>query len=136
MAKFAVGDRVGLLNGKLTYSEYGDEPCYGVIVAELTEDSVMIKWDDSWKNTNNRPVNTDKLVVESELKAKYSALEAEFQRVEAEVKGHMEQASKLILAAQSFAKAAGFDLQELREATGTLESAMEEAGWNTSSWHC
>lgn len=139
MSKFSKGDRIGFVDGKLRYDEYGDSgPYYGTVTDELSDGRVMVKWDDKWMNNahNANPRNPEKLVPEKDLQEKYSALETEFKRVEAEVQAKMEEASRLITDAQKFAKDAGFDLQEMRDATSTLESAMGSAGWNTSSWHC
>lgn len=135
---FVKGDRIALVQGKLRYGAYGDgAPTYGVITDELADGRVMIKWDSEWKNKNNNtPVDRRQLAHEAEISEKYSALEEEFKNIEAEVKVKLKEAGDLIVSAKVFAAAAGFDLQELRGATRTLENSMEKAGWNTSSWHC
>jgi len=137
MAKLVKGDRISLVEGKLRYTEYGDDPNYGVITDELSDGRVVVKWDNKWMNDNyTKPIDPNKLLPEDEVKVKFAALEKEFRRVEDEVRAKMKEAGDIVLAAQKFAKEAGFELQEMSDATYSLEGAMEKAGWNTSSWHC
>lgn len=136
MTMFLVGDRVGYTYTKPRYNEYDDKPQYGIITDILSDGRAMVKWDEEWQNTHAKPISVQRLVTESTLKAQYSELEQVFHKVEAEVQDKMKEAGQLILDAQNIAMAAGFNLKELSEATSALEHAMEEAGWQTSSWHC
>lgn len=135
MEIFVSGDRVGTYDGKLKYSEYGDEPYYGTVTDILSNGRVMVKWDSKYMDSS-KSVDPNRLMFESDLQAKYSELERAFRKVESEVAVKMKEASQMILDAQKIAKAAGFDLQELHDATSHLENAMDSAGWQTSSWHC
>lgn len=137
MLKFAVGDRVAFVNGQMRFTEDGDGPsCGTVIVASdvLPDGTVMVKWDSAYKG--HTAVNPSQLLPEAEANEKWSKLEADFDRVTVEVKAKLSEAGKLIAAADQFATDNGFDIQKLWKATGVLEKAMENAGWNTSSWHC
>src|SRR6478736_2182285 len=117
MENFIAGDRVGAIEGKLKYSEYGDEPYYGTVTDILADGRIMVKWDDEYKNKYSKSRSPQSLMFESELSRKYSELEQDFRRVEKEVAEKIKEVSQMILDAQKIAKAAGFDLQELREAT-------------------
>jgi len=71
------------------------------------------------------------------------SLEDEFKAVQDEINGKLQEAAKLIKEAASLAEAHGKDLRSFDTYgedylfdQGLLEDAMEEAGWNTSSWHC
>lgn len=137
MKKFAIHDRVSCINigGKLVYSVYGDKPSYGIITDILSDGRVMVQWDDRMARKST-PIDPQNLISELEMQKKYSELELAFHKVERDVRDKMTEASQLILDAQKIAKMAGFDLQELSDATSLLENAMDEAGWQTSSWHC
>lgn len=135
---FGLGDRVGLIDGKIRYT-HGAVPSYGVITDLLTDGRVIVKWDNKWMNDSSawsKPINSKNLMAESELKAKYSELEMAFCKVEDEVAEKLKEAGQIILDAQKIAKDGGFNITDLYEATSSLENAMESAGWNTSSWHC
>lgn len=133
---FVIGDRIGLIDGKIRYIQHGDTPNYGVITDLLADGRIMVKWDSEWMNNNSKPINPKNLMAESEFKVKYSELEMAFCRVEDEVAEKLKEAGQIILDAQKIAKDAGFNITDLYEATSSLENAMESAGWNTSSWHC
>lgn len=71
------------------------------------------------------------------------SLEDEFRAVQKEINEKLQEASKLIKEASSLAAMHGKDLRSWDSDgedycfdQGLLEDAMEEAGWNTSSWHC
>lgn len=132
---FSVGDRVAQVVGKLKYSQY-DGPSYGKVTDVLSDGRVVIKWDDKWKNDRSHPLNPISLFPEADIRFKFSILETEFKRVEDEVRIKMKEAGAIILDAAKFARDAGFEITNLDNAVGSLENAMGEAGWNTSSWHC
>ena len=71
------------------------------------------------------------------------SIEEEFQAMVEEVNSKITQAATLIREAAALAEANGKDLRSTDDENydylfdqGKLESAMEDAGWNTSSWHC
>lgn len=139
--KFKKGDRVGYLDsGELRYDEYEDNaPIYGVITEALSDNRVLVKWDNDTCygiRCIDNPFSQKVLQPEKELKAKYSELEKAFKAVEKQVRGKIKSAAKSITAAQKMAKKAGLNLIELTSALGPLETAMDKAGWHTSSWEC
>lgn len=136
---FVVEDRVGQCDnydedGKLHFHP-DSELYFGVVSKVLTDDKVMVKWDDKYMSSDY-PVDTSDLFHEEELKEKFSKLEAKFKEVESKVKESIKLAAKSLLDAQKIAKAAGLDLSELYDAVAPLESAMDKCGWQTSSLHC
>ena len=135
MAKYVVGDRVGEVNGQLKYREYG-EPRYGVVTDVLSNGNVMVEWENKYGAPKRKESSPGNLLPEAEIKAKYSELEQAFLKVQAEVEEKLKAASTFILEAEKIASAAGLNLQDMRDATDHLEDAMNEAGWQTSSWHC
>lgn len=137
MSKFTVGARVGYVEGKMRYSEYDeDNAYYGVITDILNDGRLMVKWDDEYMNRNSAPMKPNVFELEGDLKAKYSALEEAFNKVQGELKQKMKEAGDIITSASKLADEAGFELTEMYEVTRVLERAMEGAGWQTSSWHC
>lgn len=142
--KFKKGDRVASVEydeysghgGELRYDEYGDyAPFYGTVTDELSDNRVLVKWDKcSW--LDSEPFSQKVLKPENELKTKYSELEKAFKAVEKKVQSKIKAAAKNISDAQKLAKKAGLNLNELTKAIGPLETAMDRAGWQTSSWAC
>jgi hypothetical protein len=63
-------------------------------------------------------------------------LEREFAEVEEQVTSKLNEAAKLVSEAAVLATKKGLDLQEMYDAVNSLERAMENAGWRTSSWRC
>lgn len=135
---FKVGDRVGISNG-LNMAEFDPEssPDYGEVTDVLSDGRVMIKWDSDWRNKSYKdPVDSSTLLPEKELQEIDAKLEKEFKVLEKEVVVKMKEAGKLIKEANKLAQKAGRSLHEMYEAVGPLESAMDAAGWRTSSWGC
>lgn len=147
--KFAVGDRVAE-TFKRYEGEYSDEPAKGTVVALGTNTSVMVKWDDDWKN---RPalsnygdptdevapisVNISGLMSEKEADEKFSKLEAEYNKVADEIKLKLKVAAQAIRDSNKLAKKLGIDsLHDMYDVHDSLYRAMDSAGWNTSGFGC
>jgi hypothetical protein len=71
------------------------------------------------------------------------SIEEEFAAMQQQVNDKIAQAATLIREAAALAAANGKDLRSTDDENydylfdqDSLESAMEDAGWNTSSWHC
>lgn len=93
---------------------------------------VAVEWEDG----NLARVNVADLLTEA-------SLEDEFKAFQAEVDGKLSEAAKLIREAATLAESRGKDLlsydpdgEDNMFDTYQIESAMRDAGWNTSSWHC
>jgi hypothetical protein len=93
---------------------------------------VAVDWDDG----KLERVNCNDLLTEA-------SLEDEFKAFQAEVDGKLAEAAKLIREAANLAESRGKDLLDYDQDaednmfdTYQIESAMRDAGWNTSSWHC
>lgn len=75
-------------------------------------------------------------------------LEEDFKEVEAQVNAKLKEAADALLEANAIAKTKGFkaNIQGIRELmdldldlmfnSDYLEDAMDNSGWNTSSWYC
>jgi hypothetical protein len=137
-ATYVIEDNYGdskIVKG-LRYSEYCEDPDYGTVTDILSSGEVMINWDSSWKNSNNKPVAQDELMLESDIEKEFSKLENQFKLVQKQIKIKMKEAGKLITEANKLAKKTGNNLQKMYDAVQPLENAMDKAGWNTSSWGC
>lgn len=97
---------------------------------------LAIEWDDG----SLAKVNVDDVEVSL-------TVEEEFKLFQNEVNGKLQKAAELIREAANLAADKGLDLRAIdRDRPNAsydylfdqdlLEGAMEEAGWNTSSWHC
>lgn len=137
-----VGARVAQ---KLNEDETGQEVYVyaGAIAAEPRRDplngetKVYVKWDDTYKNPNPSEIDVSELDLEDTVRAKASKLEEEFEVYAEQISEKMEAAAKLIREANKIAKKAGVEnLNDMYEATSALYSAMDDAGWNTSSFGC
>lgn len=142
MIKFEKDVRV--MRAFTEYNIHEDVRQCGVILADprvdvvTGEEKVYVHWDRTpWRGTNPEEVLTRDLLLEADGEVKYSKLEAEWNVAEAEVAVKLREAAKLITEANSIAEKAGCDsLTNMYDAIRPLYSAMDNAGWNTSSFGC
>jgi hypothetical protein len=120
----------------IRYTEYGEEPCYGAVTDILSNGDVVVNWDSSWKNSKGKIIAPSELMLEADAKNEYSRLGQEFALVQSQIKLKLEEAGKIIAEAHKLAQTTGNNLQEMYEVIRPLESAMDAAGWHTSSWGC
>lgn len=149
---FKVGDRVGEFTSQYQDNDYEDSttgplrydennsPEYGVVTDVLSTRTVLVKWDDAYRNKYskyNGPLDPATLALEEVVKAQYSALEVEFKEVEKEIKAKLKEVSTGIREANKLSKKVGRPLAQMHDLFyGTLYKAMDEAGWHTSSFGC
>lgn len=136
--KFEVGQRVVLVSGSNldSHNEYGDDVTRGLIKSIDEEGKILIKWDNSYNNTNNRKRKASELMLEVDANAILSKLEADFEVWAGPIREKMKQAGALLKEAGKLADKQGRDLTQMWELTGPLTSAMDEVGWRTSSLSC
>lgn len=111
----------------------------GKIAGPLTGTVAIVEWDDGRLAKMDIKHLLSEVVGIAEnqrMQDEQDRLEAEFARVEEIVKDKLAEAAKLVNEAAKLASDADADIQEMYDATGPLERAMENAGWRTSSWHC
>lgn len=143
----SVGSTVYLISDELPLRK-------GKVIAPMDAKSlVVVEWDNgelskkdvskllSEKDGLAHQVHLDQEAAKQEEEA--AKLEEQFAAVEADVHNKMRQAGKLIKEAAEIAEKAGLHLlgeygatEEFSDAVDELESAMEKAGWRTSSWYC
>lgn len=133
VTSFAIGDRVAEIIE--TTSEGPQEPCYGVVSDITAKGKVMVHWDSDWRNRDNHFVDVSSLMPESEAKEEFNRLEQEFDQLADELQDKINAASQLINQAADMAKKQGYTLSEMG-LNRSLYSAMDQAGWNTSSFGC
>jgi hypothetical protein len=145
--KFKVGDRVARATSEYYPNEYSDaqtvplrynpdnELELGEVVDVSVKGKLTVKWDDDY-NDSNEVVEAADLLTEEEGKAKWNSLEADFKSVEKEVKAKMKEVAKGIKEAQKLAQKVGYNVADMYGAYGDLYSAMDGAGWRTSSFGC
>lgn len=135
--KFKIGDRIGQIPAKKHNSE--NTSILGTVTDVTMAGKYLIKWDDTWYNTTNSGTKLweeSALMPSAEVIEITSKLEEEFNALEAEVKLKVKEASKIIKEASDLAKTKGYELVDLYNATGPLYNAMDDAGWQTSSFNC
>lgn len=136
-----VGLRVGL---KTTQYFEGDDPRPGTVVAGDAEPGyVQVEWDlyeyqvKAGEKPVARPERIKDLLPFKEALAQFKTLEKEFTAYEKQIEKKMKEAAKLIREADKLARKAGVDsLNEMHNATYPLYDAMDDTGWNTSSFNC
>lgn len=107
----------------------------GVVIGNKLSDGdqvVAVEWADGTLGKMN--VNDIEICL---------SMEEEFKLLQNEVNGKLQQAAALIREANQLAEAQGKNLRSLDDEsydymfdTNPIENAMDEAGWNTSSWYC
>lgn len=110
----------------------------GKVVGHGEKNLVFVEWE----NGSITKVDAKKLISEADgvaenarLIAEAERLEREFEEVSEQCNQKLEEAAKLIREAASIANKKGVELQDM-DAVYSLHSAMDAAGWNTSSWSC
>lgn len=141
---FKVGDRVsdisyqdehtGDMKYGLVFTEWMNEPQYGVITEILSDGKVLISWDSEWLNTNPHSFETKCLMLEDDVEAKLTILEKEFKVVSKQVSVKLKEAAKLLREANKLSKKTGNSLSDMD--VGPLYNAMNACGWRTSSFGC
>lgn len=107
----------------------------GVVIGNKLSDGdqvVAVEWDDGALSKVN--VNDLQVIL---------SLEEEFKQMQSQVNDKIQEAAKLIREAADIAESHGKDLRSWDQDGEDylfdqyeLESAMSDAGWNTSSWNC
>ncbi len=107
----------------------------GVVIGNKVSDGdqvVAVEWADGTLGK----VNVNDI-------QKCLSLEEEFKLVQDEVNAKLNEAAALIRAAADLARDNGKELQDNDDENydrlfeiGVIERAMDDAGWNTSSWYC
>jgi hypothetical protein len=136
--KFNVSDRV-MLNNKVLkiYNIDEDNSVRGVVKAVSSEHGkVFVQWDSSWRKPNPEEVLETALLTEKEGEKILSKLEEEFNLWSKEVKEKVEVAAGLLAEAGKLAKSHGHELYGLYDIHRPLIRAMDDCGWNTSSFNC
>lgn len=129
---FKIGDRVG--NAEDIHNFNPDEsPNFGEVVDLTTKGLVIVKWDH-WTEQSD-PMDPTELVLESEVQAAQTELEAQFNKYQAQVEKKYNQAVAALLAAQELAKKAGCDVADMVDKY-SLGSALYDAGWSGSTFAC
>lgn len=129
--KFKIGDRVGL-----DFKRYSPDVylSYGVVTDVTTLGKVQVKWDASWKSESL--ISQESLLPENELQKKLDKLSAEFEIVEKSVTEKVEEAAKFLTEAAQICDKNDLVLRDMYKSVKSLLDAMDNAGWNTSSFNC
>ena len=139
---FQVGDRVARNDIDIDCAGGApNEPDFGTIVEVVSDTQVRVLWD--WqKPYANQPTGEPNLfevadlITETKAQKEFASLEKEWHKFSKPLIAKMEQAAKLIREVNKKVQKEGFDLNEMYDLTDPLEQAMEDSGWNTSSWNC
>jgi len=116
----------------------------GVLISEPIKDpisgeeKVYVKWDrDRYNHPNPEEKLTKELMPEVDGVVKLADLQAEWNEAEAKIKEKLIEAAALIREASVIGTSVGSgSLLDMYHAIDPLYSAMDSAGWNTSSFGC
>lgn len=146
---YQIGDRVAKATARSYEDEYSDGkdvPLYydpdgdGLRLGEVTDVStkgkITVKWDGAYGRTE--VLEAKDLMTEEAGKARYSELEAEFAVIEKQIAAKVKEVAKGIREANKLAKKTGRPLAQMGYDIiyRDLYSAMDDAGWRTSSFGC
>ncbi len=135
-----------------------DDPCYGEILSlhnnEFGGEYANVKWDtdeglnfaeqveeldDLADDENDGSFTTCKLsdlLPEQELRDLHESLSEGFDKLIEDIEAKMQSAAALIREAQELAATKNETVADLVSAYSSIFPAMDEAGWNTSSFGC
>jgi hypothetical protein len=136
---YTVGSRVAhIVDMEEEYGSEGpSEPYYGEVIALTTDDKLVVKWDSDYHQSyHSGPIPLDEVALEKDAKVEYTRLEEEFNEISDALAEKMKKAGKIIVEAAKLAKQNGLELREMYDAYRPLYNAMDQAGWNTSSFNC
>lgn len=148
-SKFNVGDRVGLnLITKHPLNDYDSSkvvkyfanadtsPYYGTI-KEVKGKKAVVEWDSDYMGVDiDDSVDFKDLMTEADMKKHVKTLGQEFKIASKAIKIQMQDAAKIVKNANAIAEKHGTQLAEMYDAFSPLYDAMDEAGWNSSSFGC
>jgi hypothetical protein len=124
---FKVGDRVANL-----VSSHDTNVTYGKVIMVEAPNSYLVEWDNKsitrFKATN--------LMLESEAKVLKDKLSAEFAAIENSILSKIKESTAALKEAIHLARAKNISISEMYDINSELMDAMDEAGWNTSSYRC
>jgi hypothetical protein len=125
---FPIGSKVAAIS-----RSYKDDLQIGTVIG-YWQNLTIVEWD----NGKIIKLNNNSLVSAQEAQQKKSQFEEEFQAYQDELNDKINQATKLIKEANQLARKNGLDLShfDLSNISEKLIDAIEECGWNTSSWQC
>lgn len=128
-------------DGIVTYyhDEYGHNTLTGTIIDKpgnpANKGKVWVAWDksDHYSEGEENELDISILTLESDK----SNIEQEFKLFSKDIKDKMKEAAKLVLEANELAtKAHASSLADMWEEVSPLVNAMDNSGWNSSSWGC
>ena len=145
---FKIDDRVARATSKFYENDYSDAETVplrydednglelGKVIDISTRGHITVKWDKNW--AKDEVLEAEELMTEEAAKARWTELEKEFKEVEKQVAAKVKEVAKAIREANKLSRTVGRPLAQMgndiiyRE----LYHAMDEAGWNTSSFGC
>ncbi len=147
--EYKIGDRVAKATARFYENEYAEAkvvPLYydpdgdGLRLGEVTDISakgkITVKWDGTYGRSET--LESKDLMTEEAGKARYSELEAEFAVIEKQVAAKVKEIARGIREANALSKKVGKPLARMGYEIiyRDLYKAMDDAGWNTSSFGC
>jgi hypothetical protein len=142
MGKFAIGDRVSEViksrkdgwNRKVgkVFSSTNDSGT-NVYIIEL---DLHAYYKSKGEPPTYKRYEEADLMLEADAKSALNDLEDAFNKLQDELKVKIVEAANLIKEAGDIAEEHGEELAEMHDATDPLLSAMDNAGWRTSSLSC
>lgn len=119
---------------KYRHDEYGDYTMQGKVTEkEAPDGKVFVLWEESeadWDPDEEMEVDVKLLTLLSDM----PKIEKEYKDLMKELSSKMKEASKIITEAGKLARKHGYSLADT--AGYDLYSAMDSAGWRTSSFGC
>jgi hypothetical protein len=139
MKTFEINDKVVLLDQSLEkYNLDEENSTRGIVVAQSPkEGKILVQWTTNYyKKGKIEEVDSISLCSEVEAEEKLTKLEAEFNVWSDQAKEKVAAAAQLLREAGEITQSHGHALVEVYDLTGPLIRAMDDCGWNTSSFNC
>jgi hypothetical protein len=139
---FKVGQRVGCglndnweFTDEILYTDDDDNVALGVIKEIVSDDEVLVLWDDETLNKRTgkieevlpAPINPNLLLSEQDVKEKLAESEEKIKAVSDEIKAKLTAAGNLIKEANAIAKNVGLSVADMDE-SDVLVRAMDLSG--------
>ena len=134
MEKFKIGDRVGMESAA---NRHGD--MHMGVVDDLTKKGLfVVKWDDPYFQKHYPgPFSADELDTEENLNKLCETLEADFEKTSKKVKDLLDKSASFLNEAAKVAREANGSLSDdFYDEADLFMSAMNNAGWRSSSLNC
>lgn len=144
MTGLKIGDRVcfaGIYDDdygyqSMTCTNYNSNVHFGTIT-DIQDNDVTVKWDKDWVWRKPKQFEINEFIMsEDQFKTLVNYLEEDYASLIKTLSPKIAEAAALIKEAGKMCKDKGGELEEIDRFSNEIESALDAAGWQTSSFYC